>query len=456
MLDAPLTWRDRFLIGLLAFVFVAVGVLTEIRSAYLQTRHTDLTVYLRASWAIREGLNPYTVPDDHGWHYTYPSLLAIALIPFADAPPGTSQPTWVVPYPISVAVWYLLSVALLAWSVHHLCRVLEETRRGGLGIAAPGTRRFWWTRLWPVLICLPAIGSTVVRGQVNILVVALVVGCIVAVLRGRRAAAGWWLAAATCIKVIPALLILYPVVKRDWRMVCHFTLGVLAGIVLIPVLVLGPSQALETTETFVNQTLLPGLTTKPGALSDELTSMTGTDNQSIRSIIHTAVNWGVEPRPRTASTGTKLAHAILAVVMIVWTFLAARRIADERYRTLFLLSGLTIVAVAVTPVNHTHYMALALPAVLGLVVWELEQRGKFHWGLILTAVMVVHVVSGIYPRVPVLPGYQAVRDLGFTMLGTLLVWYVSLRLPVATSKLFTMPLNPKEVTLPRPGVPISK
>ena len=52
---------------------------------------------------MRQGIYHYTVTDDNGWHYTYPSLLAIVLIPFADAPSGTPQPAWAVPYPVSVA-----------------------------------------------------------------------------------------------------------------------------------------------------------------------------------------------------------------------------------------------------------------------------------------------------------------------------------------------------------------
>ena len=431
MPDAPLTRRDRAFIAVLAALVVASGVMTELRSAYMRHRHTDLGVYLRAAWAVRAGLDHYTVTDDNGWHYTYPSLLAIALIPFADAPAGEPQPELAVPYPVSVALWYLLSVGLLVWSVHHLCRALEDTRPGGPRPAAIRGRRFWWTRAWPLWVCMPAVGSTLWRGQANLLVLALLTGCIAASIRGRRAGAGWWLAAATCIKVIPALLILYPLVRRDWRMLAHFTLGMVLGMAVIPAVVLGPERALSTTETFVNQTILPGLTTEPGAMSRELTDMTGTDNQSVRAIVHSAVNWNVTPHPPQAATGTKIAHAVIAVVLIVVTFLAARRIPDERYRTLFLLSGLVIVSVAVTPVNHTHYMALAVPAVLGLVYWELERRGAFTWGPALVVVAVLHMASGVYPRIPFLPGFQAARDYGVTMLGTLLVWYAGLRLPAA-------------------------
>ena len=193
MPDAPLARRDYASIAMLAVLIVASGVLTEIRSAYMQHRHTDLGVYLRAAWAVREGIDHYTVTDNNGWHYTYPSLLAIALIPFADAPAGEPQQTLAVPYPVSVALWYLVSVGLLVWSVLHLGRALEDPRPGGPAPAAVNGRRFWWTRTWPLWVCMPAIGSSLWRGQANMLVLALLAGCIAAAMRGRGPApAGGW------------------------------------------------------------------------------------------------------------------------------------------------------------------------------------------------------------------------------------------------------------------------
>src|SRR5207302_820348 len=108
-------------------------------------------------------------------------------------------------------------------------------------------------------------------------------------------------------------------------------------------------------------TLLPGLTSNGGRLSRELTNVTATDNQSIQAIIHNALHPNRENRPPTASPATKAAHVAIGAAMIAWTFAVARRVADERYRVLFLVGGLLIVTVAVTPVTHTHYMVLGLP-----------------------------------------------------------------------------------------------
>lgn len=429
MLRAALSRRDYFLLALLGAIFLGLGVVVEIRSAYLTHRHTDFGPYLRAAWALREGVNPYTVTDNGGLHYVYPLPFALLMAPFADAPPGHPQPEWAVAYPISVAAWYLVSVAILFWAVHHLCRALDETAPGGPTHSSVGSRRFWWLRTAPVWVCLPEIGSSLSRGQVNLLLVALIAAFMAATLRGRRAAAGWWLAAATCLKVIPALLVLDPLLRRDWRMLGHYALGVVAGLVLFPAAAIGPERAWEASRSYAAWVLFPGLTNDPGPLAHELTSVSSSDNQSVRTIIHNVTHWSADPRPAKAAFGATLAHGLVGLALVAWTYRAARRIPDGRYRTVFRLGGLAILIVAVSPMSHTHYMVLGIPVVTALIYRELERRGEFRWGAALTALVVLHLLSGIYPRIPQLPGYQAARDLGVTMIGTLLVWWAGLTFP---------------------------
>src|SRR5262249_18739628 len=149
--------------------------------------------------------------DANDWHYHYPPLFAILLAPLADPPPGADR-TFALPFAVSVAVFYLLSVACLVWGVHALARAVEET------IPCPDSRTRWWSlRLWPILLGLPAITATVVRGQVGLQLLVLLCGLGASLLRGQRGRAGLWLAAAICLKVIPAYLLIYPLWRRDLR-----------------------------------------------------------------------------------------------------------------------------------------------------------------------------------------------------------------------------------------------
>ncbi len=102
----------------------------EFRSAFLQHRKGDLNVFLRAGWAIRTGADLYAVTDDNGFHYHYPPLLAILAAPLADPPAGADR-TDMLPYPISVALCYVLNLICLAFAVHRLAGALEETAAGG-------------------------------------------------------------------------------------------------------------------------------------------------------------------------------------------------------------------------------------------------------------------------------------------------------------------------------------
>src|SRR5262249_39700762 len=200
--------------ALLPVLVIAFGVLVEVRSAFLKRRMGDLGCYLRAAWAVRTGGDLYAVTDDNHWHYNYPPLLAILMAPLADPPPGEDgarRP----PYAVSWAVWYVFSVLCLAVGVHVLARALEKTSaRPEVRNQPAGCRRWWALRLWPVLVCLPPIGHTLMRGQVNLLVLALFCAAAAATVVGRRFQAGLWLSGAVSIKIYPAFLLLYPLWRR--------------------------------------------------------------------------------------------------------------------------------------------------------------------------------------------------------------------------------------------------
>ena len=110
---------------LLLFVVVGFGVLVEIRSAFLENRKTDLGTYLRAAWAVRSGANMYTVTDENHWHYCYPPVFAILLTPLADAPADYER-DWMLPYPVSVAIWYAFSILVIFLAVHWFAKAFES------------------------------------------------------------------------------------------------------------------------------------------------------------------------------------------------------------------------------------------------------------------------------------------------------------------------------------------
>src|SRR5437879_4973952 len=104
--DARLYRIEKIGLALFALIVLAFGVLIEIRSAFLQFRHSDLTVYTHAGWAVRNGEDIYTTQIENGLHYIYPSPFAIAMVPFAEALPGRTGPGVYLPFAVSVGLWF--------------------------------------------------------------------------------------------------------------------------------------------------------------------------------------------------------------------------------------------------------------------------------------------------------------------------------------------------------------
>ena len=151
------------------------------------------------------GTDLYAITDANDWHYHYPPLLAILLTPLADPPPGTDG-AGTLSFAVSVAIWYVFSVLCLAWGVHAWRWHLKQPPF----TQCPQVAALVALCILPVLVCVPGIGGTLARGQVNLLLLAVVCGMIAAALRSRNFQAGLWLAGAICLKVIPAFLLIYP------------------------------------------------------------------------------------------------------------------------------------------------------------------------------------------------------------------------------------------------------
>src|SRR5579884_2977698 len=234
-----LSARERMCLYLCAGVVCGFGILVELRSAGLSRRMGDLDCYLRGAWAARVGLDMYGIVNENDWHYNYPPLYALLLIPLADPAPGHDMRGYV-PYSISVALFYVLNIFLLFWSAQVLARTLEEfSGDRGLREQPRYCRRWWALRLWPILFCLPPAAQTAMRGQVNHIVLALLCYSLAGLLRGQRLRAGASLGIAVCIKVIPVYLLVYPLWKRDVRTLAGCGLGLFLGLVALPLAILG-------------------------------------------------------------------------------------------------------------------------------------------------------------------------------------------------------------------------
>lgn len=406
-------WERTTIIGLLVAT-IAFGVLVEIRSAFQQRRKGDFGVFARAGWAVRQGGDQlYHIACDNNWHYGYPPTLAILLVPLADPPHGETA-SFVLPYAASVAIWYVLSMGVLAWGIHALASALDpETERG--------SRRWWVLRLLPLLICLAPIGHTAARGQVNLLLLALLCGWLAATLRGRRFTGGCFLAGAICLKVIPAFLVLVPLTRRDVRSLVGCAVGLFVGLIALPIAAMGPAQTVDCYAHIWHGVVTPSMTQDANAKrAKELTNVTATDNHSFAAMLHNGYYLDRATRPLTASTAVRLGHWGLGATFTLLTVLVyCRRPSHLSEGQHYLLYGgaAMLCMMLVSPVCHLHYFCLLVPLTMGLIA---VTRGAASYPPIWVQVLLIGFALTTF--LPQLPGQEMVRDFGLASYGGLLLW----------------------------------
>ena len=438
----PLRAWERLAIGALLAVLVVFAGVTLWRSAYLSQRRTDADVYFRAAWALRTGQDPYAIADTNGWTYLYPPPLAVLAMPLAQEPPvshpsghdvpDTQRQAWSVPYPAAIVAWYALSAVLLLLSTHWMASALEAcspNRR--VRFPTFRTRRWWVNRVGPALFCAAAIGSTLARGQVNILLLAGVCGACLLIARGRSLGAGLVLATAVCLKLFPAFLLLYALLTRGWRMLAGCVLGCIALLAVLPTVVLGPTRAWEVTRAFADTMLLPALGLgNNDAKADELAR--ALNNQSLLAILHNWRDWRAATVHHAIHPNItdKALFGVIAGAFIGATIFAASRAgvlagqSTVRAR-LLLLATLAALMLPLSPVCHNHYFALHLPLIACLMAGAMDRARTIDMSFTAWLGLGAYALASVLPRWPGLEttlkpaGIQAVAGLLLVALGLL-------------------------------------
>ncbi|NBO92229.1 MAG: DUF2029 domain-containing protein [Planctomycetia bacterium] len=190
---------ERTLYALILLVIIGSGFraaskAAEDRSAFNRWRHQLLL--------LKDGVD---ISDSH--NYPNPPIMAVLLEPLAYLPALGGAMTW-----------FALKVLMAVLSFYGVCRLVE----GSAESFVP------WARLLAALLCLKPVLDDLTHGNVNLFILALVVGCMVAYRARQDGAAGLLLALAIACKVTPALLVPYFAYKRAWRVL----LGTVAGMLL--------------------------------------------------------------------------------------------------------------------------------------------------------------------------------------------------------------------------------
>ena len=320
--------KDALWIALIAAAFL--GALLANHWFGRGYRFFDMIIYHDAvAWWL-SGRDLYTFAEPKfGLGFTYPPFAALLLLP-------------TVLFSATVAGWINLvaSVAALGLVAWH--------------VVGPVANRYGWPRWYAVALAVPVVAATdPVRetlgyGQINLLLLGLVIADLVALRAGHRwAGVGVGLAAA--IKLTPALFIVYFLLSRQAR------------------------AALTAAGTAITATAL-GYLALPDAswqywtervwATERVGQADLTPNQSLAGWLARLYD------SPDAPTLLWLAFGLLVLAVGLSRAVAAHEEQDEL--TAFTLVGLT--TVAISPVSWTHHIVWIGPALLVLLDTALHHR----------------------------------------------------------------------------------
>jgi hypothetical protein len=334
-------WLDRhgrrliwsaWAIALVAAAVVYAGKAADERSAFIRWRHQ-----VHDFWA---GVNIWDV-----YMFPNPPMMPLTLSPLMLLPPVAGA-----------LAWFAIKAALVSWC---MIVVLEWAR--GSGPPFP-----WWAEGAVLLFSARPILSDLHHGNINILILALIVAALAAWRRGYDVLAGLLLALAITYKVTPALFVPYFAWKRSWRTVVATGLGVGLFLLAVPSAVLSPQFNGECLAMWWHRILHPYVSS--GQMSDQEVnqSMIGVmsrlltetrDGRYSRILAHlNLVAWP----PRKVATLAKLLSVGLLGLLLGFTRTRYARREDSRLLGEFALVVLTMLIVSERSWKH-HFVTLLLP-----------------------------------------------------------------------------------------------
>jgi hypothetical protein len=345
----PESRSERVLWGALV-LFVVYNFVNQLgESVRLVSRVTDFRTFYEAAVALARGNDPYGAT---GRAYFYPPTFAFYF----------RFLTWL-PVVGASHLWFTAKAALVVWSLGAVESML-------LGYDMTETRRRWFIA-GIVLVAARFIVSDLQYGNTNTFVLWLIIVAVVLDFRGRSFWPGVAVAAAIGVKVVPALFVLYFLVRGRIRIVLWTAVWLLA-FNLLPFLI----EARIMSETW-------GIYLADVAHGKLSSPLAQPDNQSL---------WGFLNRfhesPVSQLRAIWIACSALLTGTAVWATIRARgneRLSRVGAASLFFLLGLLV-----SPGSWVvHYCAVLLPMAYLLRVAMAEgAHARYLWLVFIMANLV--------------------------------------------------------------------
>jgi hypothetical protein len=379
--SSPRPLLERGFLAALVLLVVLLSVRTLLRVA------DDRSAFRRWQPQLQQLQNGSDLSAE--FNYPNPPMMAVLLEPFALLPPLAGA-----------LAWFYAKAAMAGLSLFWVIRLVDSDGR-----RFPG-----WAWMLVVVCGLKPILDDLAHGNVNLLVLFLVVAALTAYRRERDLLAGVVLALAIACKVTPALFVPYFLWKRSWRVLAGCAAGVLLFLWpgVVPGLRLGFAENLKQTDSWyrvmvrpylvegkvtsenLNQSL-PGLVARMATHSPSFVGWEGNDEVPLR------YDNFLDLSPAAAKLlvqGCMVAFGLLVIWCCV-TPTAPRT--GWRLPAEFALVTLGMLLFSERTWKH-HAVTLVLPFAVVVYVMargKLERRWHVGLGLVLAATLALMLVPGL-------------------------------------------------------------
>ncbi|MDR0274421.1 MAG: DUF2029 domain-containing protein [Burkholderiaceae bacterium] len=401
---------SRIFYVFVALLALALGALAVYRAAFNSIERTDFTVYVAAGRAVLEQQDIYLAENARGWRYVYPPPFAIALAPLAR-----------MPLALGALLWYLLAAAAFGAAAWMCVAVWPD------GARLRGKPHLIYGL--PLLALISLFASSLLRGQASPFMIFFMIAAFYFHLKERPVAAGFSLACAALLKVFPIALIVYFVIRKQWRAVLATAAALALLGIALPSLYWGWQFNLDQIARWVDVVGHPAVmeNTARAQTSDLYSQLLNTAKPRNQSLEALFLSLGMPAHL------TRYAVAAAAALMLAAMWAAARRIAQgargaARGMAEHLLCGAFLCwSLAISPIAEGHYFGALLWPLIALVGYALADGAAQRRKLLLTAGATGMIV------VQALTALNATAMWRPLCIATLALWLLCLRAAVKLS-----------------------
>lgn len=331
----------RWVVGFVVFVLViGVGVraVRDSTTADPKTHRGDFDQYVKAGEAVVSGSDIYEAKNPRGMVYTALPIYAIAMVPFTFL-----NMFW------SSIVWYVLCVLMFGYA-------LRLSASLGREFCPECQLPDFWLQVLLALLVLPLALSALSRLNPSILITYLVTLCVWLYMRERVWASGFCLAASIVVKIFPALLLVYFLFQRKFRLAAITALWLFVFVVLVPSAVFGVHGNRALLSRWFHDYVVPMNSPADTRVHSEFWECFkpyGAGNQSVQAVFERLM-------VNTPTLAHRLSTAVNVVLVLITAWACRPRVLRPDGRALLQLCAIMPLMLLVSPLSWSHYFILLL------------------------------------------------------------------------------------------------